>query len=47
MNKKHFIGEKIHSLTIIKELEEKSKFGAKQWLCKCDCVDIIIYQKQM
>ncbi len=43
MNEKYFIGKKIHSLTIIKELEEKSKFGAKQWLCKCDCGNIKIY----
>lgn len=43
MIKKHFVGEKIHSLTIIKELEERNKFGSKQWLCKCDCGNIKVY----
>lgn len=40
---KHFIGEKIHNLTIIEELKERDKNGSKQWLCKCDCGKTKIY----
>lgn len=37
----HFIGHKIHMLTIVRPLEKRSESGKVQYECKCDCGKVV------